>query len=44
MDTYELQRQAKNLEFLEKLCLHCGIGFKDLSGLCPKCKKENLEK
>jgi len=27
-------------KFLDKLCLRCANGFKDVSGLCPKCKKE----
>lgn len=36
----EMQKIDERLKFLAKLCLRCGIGFKDISGLCPRCKKE----
>jgi hypothetical protein len=31
-------------QFSDKLCLKCGRGFKDSSGLCGKCKEENKRK
>ena len=29
------------LAWLDKLCLRCALRFKDISGLCWKCKEEN---
>ena len=31
----------KEKKMLHNLCLRCGLYFKDISGLCNNCKKEN---
>ena len=30
----------KHLEFLDKMCLCCGIRFKQVDGTCKQCKKD----
>ena len=39
-DYFYNEKRVVELDFLEKLCYRCGIGFKDVSGLCTKCKKD----
>lgn len=35
---------TKQIKYLAKLCLKCGIRFKDVSGLCKECKEEARSK
>ena len=43
-DYYWIEKQEAKLNFLDKLCLRCANAFKDISGLCFKCKKELRDK
>lgn len=45
-DYFYLEKREKELKFLEKLCLKCGIGFKlsNSLGICKNCLKEGKSK